>query len=232
MLYRKWDNESSNEVEWHLVLPKVLLPIVFEQLHCSVTAGHSGTKKTFEKVKQRYFWFRMKSDIEHLVRVCDTCAKCKGPGKKNKAPMKVYSIGNPMERVALDIMSGLPRSNLGNKHILVIGDYFTKWVDAYPIKKMEATTIAQVLVERFVSQFGVPNKIHSDQGTSFESSIFKEVCTLLGIVKTRTSPYNPQSDGTIQVRGLQEFPGVRPKIPSAETYPGAAFRICLYVFRL
>ena len=59
----------------------------------------------------------MKSDIEYLVRVCDTCVKCKGRGKKNKAPMKVYSMGNPMERAALDIMSGFPRSNLGNKHI-------------------------------------------------------------------------------------------------------------------
>ena len=87
---------------------------------------------------------------------------------------------------------------MGNKHILVIGDYFTKWLDAYPIKNMEATTIAQVLVERFVSQFGVPNEIHSDQGTSFASSIFKEVCTLLGIVKTRTSPYYPKYDGMIE----------------------------------
>jgi hypothetical protein len=72
-----------------------------------------------------------------------------------------------MERIALDIMSGLLRSSSGNKHILVIGDYFTTWVDAYPIKDMEAKTVATILVERFISVLGTPCEIHSDQGTSF-----------------------------------------------------------------
>lgn len=94
-----------------------------------------------------------------------------------------------MERVTLDIMSGLPRSGSGNKQSLVIGDYLTRWVDAYPIRDMEATTVAKVLVEKFISQFGVP---------SFESTVFKHVCNLLGISKTRTSPYYPQSDGMIE----------------------------------
>lgn len=115
--------------------------------------------------------------------------KCKGPGKVTKAPMKIYTVGYPLERIALDIMSGLPRSTSGNKHILVIGDYFTKWADAYPIKDMEAKTVAKVLVERFICPLGVPNEIHTDQGTMFESSLLKKVCSLLGIVKTRTSPY-------------------------------------------
>lgn len=163
VLYRKWEDVNPNKVEWHIVLPKALLPLVFEQLHCSVTAGHLGTKKTYEKVKQRFFWYKMKADIEHLVRICDTCATCKGPGKVTKAPMKIYTVGYPLERIALDIMSGLPRSTSGNKHILVIGDYFTKWADAYPIKDMEAKTVAKVLVERFICPLGVPNEIHTDR---------------------------------------------------------------------
>lgn len=115
--------------------------------------------------------------------------KARDQERGTKAPLKVYTVGNPMERVTLDIMSGLPRSSSGNKQSLVIGDSLTRWVDAYPIRDMEATTVAKVLVEKFISQFGVP---------SFESTVFKHVCNLLGISKTRTSPYYPQSDGMIE----------------------------------
>lgn len=88
--------------------------------------------------------------------------------------MKIYTEGYPLERIALDIMSGLQRSTSGNKHIPVIGDYFTKLADAYPIKDMEAKTVAKVLVERCICPLGVPNEIHTDQGTMFESYLLKK----------------------------------------------------------
>lgn len=81
VLYRKWEDVNPNKFEWHIVLPKALLPLVFEQLHCSVTAGHLGIKKTYEKVKQRFFWYKMKADIEHLVGICDTCANVRDQEK-------------------------------------------------------------------------------------------------------------------------------------------------------
>jgi hypothetical protein len=107
-------------------------------------------------------------------------------------------VGAPLERVAIDIMGPLPQSNKGNLYILVMGDYFTKWADAVAIRNQKATTVAQKLVDRIVSIFGTPMQIHSDQGRSFESDVFKEMCRILGIEKTRTSPYRPQSDGMVE----------------------------------
>ncbi|KAL5481592.1 hypothetical protein EMCRGX_G021785 [Ephydatia muelleri] len=63
---------------------------------------------------------------------------------------------------------------------------------------METATIARVLVNEFISRFGAPTHLHTDQGRSFESSLIKEICRLMGIVKTRTTPYHPQSDGMIE----------------------------------
>ncbi len=82
--------------------------------------------------------------------------------------------------------------------MLIVQDYFTKWVEAYALPNQEAVTVAEVLVREFVSRFGVPMILHSDQGWNFESAVFGEMCSLLGVEKTRTTPFHPQSDGMVE----------------------------------
>ena len=108
--------------------------------------------------------------------------------------MKLYVVGAPMERIAMDILGPFPVTENGNKYILVICDYFTKWVEAIPIPNQEASTVAESGVNKFICVFGVPLQIHTDQGTNFESKLFQEICRL-GLKKTRTTPLHPQSDG-------------------------------------
>ena len=103
-----------------------------------------------------------------------------------------------MERVAIDVLGPLPKTESGNVHILIAQDYFTKWVEAFPIPNQQATTVAEVLVNQFFCRFGVPMELHSDQGRNFESVVFQEICKLLQITKTRTSPYHPESDGMVE----------------------------------
>lgn len=71
-------------------------------------------------------------------------------------------------------------------------------MDAYPIPKQEAKKVAEILVKKFVVLFGVPRILHSDQGTNFESTIFKEMCSILSIDKTRTTSLHPESDGMVE----------------------------------
>ncbi|VDI24365.1 Hypothetical predicted protein [Mytilus galloprovincialis] len=112
--------------------------------------------------------------------------------------MQVKESGYPMERIAMDILGELPASEKGNKYILVISDYYTKWTESHPMPNMEATTVANILMTEVISRFGVPTIIHSDQGSQFESHLFKEMCKLLQIEKTRTTPYHPKSDGMVE----------------------------------
>ena len=58
--------------------------------------------------------------------------------------------------------------------------------------------MADVLVHGFISRFGVPTQIHSDEGAQFESKFFQALCDLLGMEKTQTTPYHPQSDGLVE----------------------------------
>ena len=98
----------------------------------------------------------------------------------------------------MDILGPLPETAIKNRYILVVGDYFSRWTEAFPLPNQEANTIAKVVVEQWVCRFGTPRSIHSDQGRNFESKLFQELCTLLNIHKTRTSPYHPKSDGLIE----------------------------------
>ena len=102
------------------------------------------------------------------------------------------------ERITIDIVGPFSTSHSGNKVILVVGDYFTKWTEAYALPNQEAETVAKILVEEFICRFGAPLEIHSDQGRNFEASVFQEVSKLLKIHKTRTTPFNPKSDGMIE----------------------------------
>ncbi|VDI54414.1 Hypothetical predicted protein [Mytilus galloprovincialis] len=110
--------------------------------------------------------------------------------------MALVEANGPMERIATDILGELPETESGNKYILVVSDYYTKWTESFAMPNMEAKTVAKIIVEEVIVRFGVPHWIHSDQGRQFESLLFQEMCCILNIKKTRTTPYHPKSDDT------------------------------------
>ena len=140
------------------------------------------------------------NDIEEWCRRCEICASRKPPPKHRHAPLRIDITGNPLQRVAMDILGPLPVTHQNNKFILVIGDYFTKWTEAYPIPNMEASTVARLFVNEFVAPLGAPETLHTNQGRNLESALIKEVCQLLGVTKTRITPYHhhPQSDRMVE----------------------------------
>ncbi|GFY26820.1 retrovirus-related Pol polyprotein from transposon 412 [Trichonephila clavipes] len=71
-------------------------------------------------------------------------------------------------------------------------DYFTKWPEVYPIPGSGSPTVAEAVVQHWISRYGVPLQLHSDQGRNFVSAVLKGVCELLGIDKTKTTPLHPQ----------------------------------------
>ncbi|GBO01259.1 hypothetical protein AVEN_207576-1 [Araneus ventricosus] len=98
--------------------------------------------------------------------------------------------------MALDILGPPPVTTKGNRYVLVLMDYFTKWPEAIP--DQEASTVAEEVVRSWISCYGVPMILHSDQGTNFNSALFTELCKLLGILKTRTTVLHPESDDMVE----------------------------------
>ena len=200
ILYRQWLDVPGGGSNRHLqlVVPKSWIRSVLKQYHDACSGSHFGTRRTLEKIRFRFYWPGQRHDVENWCKSCEKCASRKSPSKTRRAPLQIDIAGYPLQRVAMDILGPLPLTDRGNRYVLVVGEYFTKWMEAYPMPNMEAGTVADIFVHHFVSHFGVPDILHTDQGRNFESNLLKEVYQLLGIVKTRTTPYHPQSDGLVE----------------------------------
>uniref|UniRef100_T1GQ26 RNA-directed DNA polymerase n=1 Tax=Megaselia scalaris TaxID=36166 RepID=T1GQ26_MEGSC len=81
--------------------------------------------------------------------------------KKQKTKLEENVIGQPWKSAAIDVADPFPRSHNGEKYILVAMNYFSKWVEVYPMPNQEAPTVAHVLIENWISRYGVPIELHS-----------------------------------------------------------------------
>ncbi|KAK3090267.1 hypothetical protein FSP39_010526 [Pinctada imbricata] len=198
ILHRKTQSPTTSDEIIQLVVPTEIRKQILDHFHNNRLAGHLGREKTLSLIKKKYFWPGMSKDIRLWCQKCDMCAKLKpGPGK-GKSPLVSNLVNGPLDRIAIDIMGPLPETREGNLYIMVVGDYFTKWKEAYAIPNHNALTVADKLVNEFICRFGVPKTIHTDQGREFESELFSNLCSLLNIEKTRTAPYRPYSDGMVE----------------------------------
>ena len=195
---RQWTILETNETRLQQVIPLFGRRDILRYCHDDKTSGHLGVDKTLARVQQRYYWPGLQQDVRQYVTGCEICTRRKGPNAKKIAPMQLVPSGIPMDRIATGILGELPIMENGNRYILVVSDYFTKWTEAFPMPNMESKTVAKIIVEQVVARFGTPRIIHSDQGRQFESELFGEMCSLLHIERTRTTPYHPQSDGMVE----------------------------------
>eukprot|EP00731_Ephydatia_muelleri_P004911 Em0002g1087a len=129
-----------------------LVPTVLAELHDSPTAGHLGVGKVLEKVRRRFYWVGQRRDVQGWCDSCSLCGSTKSPPKHRHAPLQADVSTTPMQRVAMDILGPLPLTPRSNKYVLVIGDYCTKWTEAFAIPDMETVTVARVFVNEFVSR--------------------------------------------------------------------------------
>jgi len=198
VLYKNWEATNFKKSVLQIIVPKQRIKQILEIAHDSSSGGHFGINKTLDKIRRRFYWALCKQDVENWCRTCDICIAKKGPSGKGKSEMQIYDTGSPFERLQMDILGPFPTSTSGNKYLLVIMDCFTRWVEAFPLKNFRAKLVAEVFVNQFISRYGVPSELHTDQGKNFDSKLFAELSILLGIKKTRTTPLHPQSNGIVE----------------------------------
>jgi hypothetical protein len=158
--------------------------------------AHLGHDKTLDLVRQRFFWPNLGADMASYISTCDRCLHRK-VCIEDRAPLVSIETSRPLELVCIDYLSIEPSRGYGN--VPVITDHFTKYALAIPTKNQTANTTAKVLYNDFIVHYGIPEHLQSDQGKSFECKVIKELCAMLGMNKSRSTPYHMAANGETEL---------------------------------
>ena len=194
VLFRLYRRRPFDSDQFQVVLPKSLISGALTSLHAGPTGGHFASDKLLAQARLRFWWPEMSADIEQFCKSCRQCGERNRPIPAPRASLGQLPVSAPMDVVALDILSGLPVTAKGHRHLLVVIDHFSRFVECIPLKTQEATEVADAFVREFVSRYGVPKTIHSDLGGCFTSEVMKLTCKLLGMNQSHTTAFHPMGN--------------------------------------
>ena len=189
--------DSKRGHQRRCVVPVHLRMSLMEENHSGPLAGHFSGEKLYKALVRHWWWPLMYRDVINHCANCPQCAIVHSSGRLNRPPLHPIPVQRVFQIVGVDIMD-LPRTEAGNKHVVVFQDFLSKWPLVFPVPDQKAIRLARLLVEEVVPMFGVPEALLSDRGTNLLSHVMQDVCELLGIRKLNTTAYHPQCDGMVE----------------------------------
>ena len=170
-------------------VPSNLQSAIIKEAHEGTVGGHLGQDKILYHIKQCFYWIGHFNDIRNWCRSSNSCTTRKTPAPSQQAPLGTIAIGYPMQIVATDIVGPLPESDGGNCYILLVADYFTRWMEAFLIPHQDVTTVANKLVDENSSGLASQNNcILTRAGNLSQGCLVKCASCCVSIHKTKTTP--------------------------------------------
>ena len=187
------------QAEPRLVVPAALTTKILESCHSDPLAGHLGVLKSVERLAVKYFWPNYRREMRDFVNACIPCQRLKGkqPSEQQRPTFAVTST-HFNQLVAFDIQGPLKETSDGNLYILLMADIFTHFVMGVPLADTKAETVAKAFIGTWIAVHGPPQKLLSDNGANFAAGLMKDVYAILSIHKIWTSPYHPQTNGSVE----------------------------------
>ncbi|BHF71885.1 hypothetical protein SprV_0401494600 [Sparganum proliferum] len=175
-------------------VPATMRRQVFDTLH---GLSHPGVRATVKLISDRFVWPHINRDVRRWVRSCLPCQRVKIHRHTVTSPGTFTTPDARFSHVHIDLVGPLPPSN-GSTYLLTCIDRFTRWPVAVPIPDTCAETMAKAFSSHWVSDFGVPATVTTDRGFQLESTLFRELTSLLGTERLRTTAYHPQANGLVE----------------------------------
>lgn len=196
LLTRKVKDEWDQEAHL-LVIPECLRKTVWGVAHRGPLAGHQGAHKTRQKIATYFYWPQLSKDVARWTKSCHECQTVNKTRDRRAPQQQMPIIENPWTRIAIDIVGPLPRTKRGNRFILTVMDFSSRYPEAFPMRKVDAPSVCDNLIQLF-SRFGLPQQLLSDNGSNFVSRVTEGLLGRLGVHHIKCSPYRPQTNGMIE----------------------------------
>lgn len=182
-----------------LIIPSALRQSFLQYAHDNPLSGHFGRLKTLLRLLETVYWPSIRSDVWQYCKECQTCQKYKPSTTKAAGLLQNTPVVEPGFMLGIDLMGPFPKSSRQNEYLLVIVDYFTKWVELFPLRSARAPHISKILIDEIFTRWGTPAYLVSDRGTQFTSHLLNLVCKQWGVVQKLTTAYHPQTNLTERV---------------------------------
>ena len=182
---------------------------ILDEAHNAPYAMHPGTTKMYNTMKSHYWWPGMKKDVAEFIAKCLTCQQIK---VEHQAPAgKLHPLSIPewkWEKITMDFVTGLPKTQKGNDAIWIIVDRLTKSAHFLPIRwGCSLDQLAQKYVHEIVRLHGVPISIVSDRDPRFTSRFWRSLQEAMGTRLNFSTTFHPQTDGQSE-RTIQTLEGM------------------------
>ena len=193
--FRPSSKKRRQFVQDQTVVPYSLRKNVVKEYHDSLLAGHLAFLRTYLRVRDKYYWPNMVSDIKKYCMSCEVCAlQRKVVTRAFLHPLEIATA--PFEVIGMDFLGPIkPESLNGNKYVLVMTDAFSKWTEVVALSNQTAETTCRALMDKIVLYHGPPKVIITDRGSNFTSRLFNNLCQELKTKHKTTTAYHPQSNG-------------------------------------
>jgi hypothetical protein len=150
-------------------------------------------------IQSWYFWITLFHDYIHVVKRCEKCQLYANKARAPPALLHLVITADPFCKWGIDFMTCHPPYSNGNNYIVMVVDYFTKWVEDMPTFNNTTDTTTRFFFNHVITRFRVPLQLVSDHGKHFENDIFADLSSKLGFSHEFASPYYPQSNGQVEV---------------------------------
>lgn len=192
--------QGKTDANPRFYVPAKLQLAFVKDMHESILLGHPGVPKTLDIIRARYYFPGLKKLVKEVVKTCLVCQKRKGnPEGRLGLTKNIFTEDMDIfDLVSVDISGPYPTSKRGNKYVILLVDYVSRFCIAKALRDTTADSCVRFLVEDVCCKFGLPRRILSDNGSCFTANLFKDLNTALGVKNVYTSPYHSEGNAVVE----------------------------------